>query len=306
MARRHGRHKNRSTAGPAGFAGLEAAWESAGSSEPSDSQAAESRSAEDASEQAAPSHQSAGEFEVLAASILASPDEALSLLERAEILSYQVVPAGTNYTFAAVLSSGGGRFLGIYKPQRGERPLWDFPRGLHQRERAAYLAARFLGWPNVPPTMVRDGPLGVGMLQLYVPTMERWDFAELQRQHRREMLEIALFDLLANNADRKAGHCLLGTDGKVWAIDHGLTFHADPKLRTVLWDYCGEPVPRRLFDDLESLRDDPARREAFRALLAPYLSHAEMQALFRRLEAILRAGRYPHLDPERNIPWPLV
>lgn len=234
--------------------------------------------------------------------------EAIALLEQAEVVGHQLVPTGTNYTFAALMSMGvRGSFLAIYKPQRGENPLWDFPGGtLHRREQAAYLAGRQLGWPRIPATIVRDGPFGVGSFQLHVPTPRRWDFSELQEQHRDELMEIALFDLLVNNADRKAGHCLLGLDGKVWSIDHGLTFNVAPKLRTVLWDYCGEPVPRRLLDGLESLRDDAARRESLRSLLEPELDQTEVDAFFLRMEGILRRKKFPRLDPQRNIPWPLV
>src|SRR5665647_2622275 len=159
------------------------------------------------------------------------------MLEEGEIDDCNLIPAGSNYTFSATVSANGsGKLAAIYKPARGERPLWDFPRGtLHHRERAAYLASQLLGWPLIPPTVVRDGPLGAGSVQLFVPTEDRWDFNDLLRKHRRALQEIAVFDLVANNADRKAGHCLLGVDGRVWSIDHGLTFNVDPKLRTVLW-----------------------------------------------------------------------
>jgi len=237
-----------------------------------------------------------------------SHDEALRLLLASEITSVQVVPAGSNYTFGALMSSNGrGQFMAIYKPRRGENPLWDFPEGtLHRREHAAYLTSRYLGWPNIPPTVIRDGPLGVGSVQLYVPTEEEWDFNQLRRRHREELMRIALFDLLVNNADRKAGHCLLGRDGRIWSIDHGITFNMAPKLRTVLWDYCGEPIPEPLLAQLEPLRADPSRRRELQALLQPDLEPAEIEATFRRLERILHTRRYPQLDPHRNIPWPLV
>lgn len=232
----------------------------------------------------------------------------LSLLERGDILGYEVVPTGTNYTFYTLMSADGGeRFVAIYKPRQGENPLWDFPHGtLYRREHAAYVASRYLGWPRIPPTIVRDGPFGIGMVQLFVATERQWDFSELRRQHRDELMQIALFDLLVNNADRKAGHCLLGRDGRIWAIDHGLTFNTAPKLRTVLWDYCGEPIPRRLLGDLESLRDDPSRRRDIEGRLGSDLTPAEVEAFYRRLERILLAGTFPRLDPNRNIPWPLV
>lgn len=240
--------------------------------------------------------------------IAVSQEEAASLLEQGEIASYELVPAGTNYTFAVLLSAGDrGEFLAIYKPQRGERPLWDFPHGtLHRREHAAYVTSRHLGWPNIPTTVIRDGPFGVGSVQLYVPTQGQLDFFTFQAKRPQELIEIALFDILVNNADRKAGHCLLGVDGQVWAIDHGLTFNVAPKLRTVLWDRCGEAIPQRLLDALESLRDDSSRRQSLKAALEPDLDPREIDSFFLRMERILRAKRFPHLDPNRNIPWPLV
>ncbi len=238
----------------------------------------------------------------------ATPEEAISLLEQAEIVAHEMVPAGTNYTFAVLMSAGGrSQFLAIYKPQRGENPLWDFPDGtLYLRERAAYLTSRELGWPNVPPTTLREGPYGVGMVQLYVSTEGQPDFFAFRHRRHRDLMEIALFDLLVNNADRKAGHCLLGVDGRVWAIDHGLTFNVAPKLRTVLWDFCGELIPERLLSDLETLRDDTSRRQGLREQLEPCLQSDEIDALFRRLESILQARRFPQLDPRRNVPWPLA
>ncbi|MHB0870062.1 MAG: SCO1664 family protein [Chloroflexota bacterium] len=240
--------------------------------------------------------------------IAVSAEEAAALLEWGEIQAHERALAGSNYTFMVLMAADGrGQFLAVYKPQRGERPLWDFPRGtLHLREHAAYVTSRQLGWPNVPVTVIREGPFGVGSLQLYIPTAEQLDPFGFQQERRDELMEVALFDLLVNNADRKGGHCILGADGRVWAIDHGLTFHVEPKLRTVLWDYCGEPFPPRLTADLESLRDDSSRRQRLRAELEPDLHPAEIDALFRRLERLLRAKRFPRLDPNRNIPWPLV
>ncbi len=237
-----------------------------------------------------------------------SSEEAASLLLHGEIQGYQIVPAGSNYTFLVSMSADGrGQFLAVYKPQRGERPLWDFPRGtLHRREHAAYVTSRHLGWPHVPVTVIREGPFGVGSVQLYVPTRGQPDFFAFQEERRAELMEIALFDLLTNNADRKAGHCLPGADGRVWAIDHGLTFHVDPKLRTVLWDYCGEPIPQRLLEDLESLRADPVRQQRLRTDLEPNLAPEEIDAFFRRVDRFLHNKRFPQLDPNRNIPWPLV
>ncbi len=241
--------------------------------------------------------------------IAVTREEAASLLHRAQITAHELMLSGSNYTFVVQMSAEGrGEFLAIYKPQQGERPLWDFPHGtLHRREHAAYVASNHLGWPNIPATVIRDGPFGLGSVQLYVPSKGfRGDLSAFVRHYRSELAEVALFDLLVNNADRKAGHCLPGADGRIWAIDHGLTFNLEPKLRTVLWEYCGESIPDQLLQGLEQLRDDPDRRQALRAELEGDLNSEEVNIFFTRLEKLLRKRKFPRLDPNRNIPWPLV
>jgi uncharacterized repeat protein (TIGR03843 family) len=240
--------------------------------------------------------------------LLLSPIEALPLLEQAEITGYQVVPSGTNYTFVVSMSLDGKEpFLGIYKPRRGENPLWDYPDGtLYRREHASYVTSTLLGWPNIPPTVIRDGPFGLGIVQLFVPPHDGQDFLDFRQRRSAELMEIALFDLLVNNGDRKAGHCIMGADGRIWAIDHGLTFNRSTRLRTVLWDYRGDPIPERLLADLRGLCDDPARRQRFRCVLEPDIDGEDVEAFFDRLERVLRSGKYPQLDPNRNLPWPLV
>ena len=149
-----------------------------------------------------------------------------------------LVPWGSNYTFIVTIRHDGKQANAVYKPSRGERPLWDFPDGtLAFREVAAYLVSEALGFPNVPPTILRDGPQGIGMVQLYIEMVDGQHFFTLRDQHRDEMKRIAVFDAIINNTDRKGGHVLLGEDGKLWCIDHGVTFHEEPKLRTVIWDY---------------------------------------------------------------------
>ncbi len=142
-------------------------------------------------------------------------------------------------------ASTARRCRAVYKPLRGERPLWDFPDGLYRREVAAYELSAALGWSLVPETVARDdGPYGAGSYQRFVDA----DFTEHyftlleQPDHHDLLRRIAVFDLVANNADRKSGHCLLGDDGNIWGIDHGLCFAVPPKLRTVMWDFAGEPI----------------------------------------------------------------
>lgn len=248
--------------------------------------------------------------EVVAASrrLLASPDEAVALLSQAEVVGYQEVPSGSNFAFFLLMAAEGhDPFLTVYKPRRGENPLWDFPEGtLYRRERAAYVAARALGWPNVPPTVIREGPAGVGSLQLYVPAESRANFFTLRDTHRRTLMEVALFDLLVNNADRKGGHFILGPENRIWVIDHGLTFNTVYKLRTVMWDYCGEPIPAVLMSRLRHLLDGSEEARQLRSSLLESLAPEEVDAFFARLQHVLHSGRYPLLDPNCNIPWPLV
>jgi len=195
----------------------------------------------------------------------------------------------------------------VYKPARGERPLWDFPTGtLYRREVAAYLVSERLGWRLVPPTLVRDGPLGVGSVQLYVDADPEVTAFELLADDHPDLARIAAFDVVTNNADRKAGHCLAGPDGRVWAIDHGLCFHVQYKLRTVLWDLAGTRLEAGVLADLEALAAEVAGGGPLAAALAELLDGDEVVALARRARALVRAGRLPAPRGDRAYPWPLV
>jgi hypothetical protein len=236
------------------------------------------------------------------------PEDPFPLLEHGTIEAIELIPWGSNYTFAALLTAeDGSRCYGVYKPRRGEVPLRDFPHGtLYKREVAAYLLARHLGWDLVPPTVIRtEGPHGIGSLQLYVEPIAgaSGQYERLRESHRCDLQRMAVFDLLANNADRKGGHCLLDVRGHMWGIDHGLTFHSVPKLRTVIWDYCGEPFPKELVADLRSLRHD-RRRAALEGDLSPLLADQELVALYQRWDRLLGDPCFPDLDPYRNVPWP--
>jgi len=228
---------------------------------------------------------------------------ALDLLRTAEITASRLIPWGSNYTFGVALSAADGtETLAIYKPRAGEAPLYDFPDGtLFHREVAAYLLSRHLGWDLVPPTVVREGPNGIGSLQLYVqPDAELEDPAAYWGQCLPEIERLVLFDHIANNADRKVGHCMRDPAGRIWGIDHGLTFNVYPKLRTVLWQYVGDPVSPALLDDLRSLRD---RADEVRAALRPHLDSDEVDAVFTRVDGFLLDGTYPRLSTRRNVPW---
>jgi hypothetical protein len=237
------------------------------------------------------------------------PDDPFALLERGAIEAIELIPWGSNYTFAALLvGEDGARCYGVYKPRRGEVPLRDFPSGtLYKREVAAYRLASHIGWDLVPPTVVREeGPHGVGSLQLYVEPLAgaNGQYERLRESHRCDLQRMAVFDLLVNNADRKGGHCLLDVRDHVWGIDHGLTFHYVPKLRTVIWDYCGEEFPEELVGDLGSLRYDPPRMKVLEADVRPLLLDQEWDALLQRWDRLLANPCFPNLDPYRNVPWP--
>jgi uncharacterized repeat protein (TIGR03843 family) len=215
------------------------------------------------------------------------------------------VARGSNYTFLVKLrGDDGSESLAIYKPRQGEAPLWDFPRGtLYLREYVAHLVAEALGWHFVPPTAIRDGPYGVGSMQLVVPHDPRHHYLTLRNRFPEDFRRICLFDWLANNADRKAGHCLLGADGRIWGIDHGLTFHWEPKLRTVIWDFAGEPVPAALLGDVRRLLTRLEAADGFADQLRSLLSGQEVKALIERLRLILSRPVFP--EPTGwAIPWP--
>ena len=237
------------------------------------------------------------------------PDDPFELLERGVIDAIELIPWGSNYTFAALLlGQNGDRCYGVYKPRRGEVPLRDFPSGtLYKREVAAYRLSRHLGWDLVPPTVIREeGPHGVGSLQLYVEPRAgaSGQYERLRESNSCELQRMAAFDLLVNNADRKGGHCLLDVRGHVWGIDHGLTFHSVPKLRTVIWDYCGQDIPVSLVEDLKGLRCSPARMAALESDVRPLLLDQEWSALLQRWDRLLANPCFPNLDPYRNVPWP--
>jgi len=229
--------------------------------------------------------------------------DALDLLRSAEFTAAKLIPWGSNYSFAVALEAPDGRSqLAIYKPRSGEAPLYDFPDGtLYLRELAAYVVSRWLGWDLVPPTIVRDGPHGVGSLQLYVePAPDGHDARRFWGSCHPEIERLVLFDHLINNADRKIGHCLRDATGKVWGIDHGLSFNRYPKLRTVLWQYVGAPVAPELLADLRRAR---RRWDALCRELAPLLDRHELDAFTARADRFLELGTYPNLNPRRNVPY---
>jgi uncharacterized repeat protein (TIGR03843 family) len=215
---------------------------------------------------------------------------------------------GSNYTLLVRVAGDRGELKAVYKPLRGEMPLWDFPPGtLAAREVAAYRTSQALGWDLVPPTVLRvDGPAGPGSLQLFVDADPERHYFTFSDDEKARLGPAVAFDALVNNADRKAGHVLLAPDGHLWLIDHGLCFHVEDKLRTVLWDFAGEPIPESLLQDvrrfLEQLSGDGELRTRFRALL----DGDEVLAMAARAERLLSQRRFPSPGPGRPYPWPPV
>jgi hypothetical protein len=214
----------------------------------------------------------------------------------------------SNYTFLARLGPHGEDGLrAVYKPARGESPLWDFEAGsLYRREVAAYELSKVLGWPAIPPTVVRrKAPHGVGALQLFIEADSRHFLGENKRRASTWM-RVALFDVITNNADRKSGHCLFDGDDKVWVIDHGLTFHVDPKLRTVIWDFAGRPMPQDLCGDVERTLVE-LERGALSGKMEQMLGAEEVKMLKGRLRGVLDPRwRFPEPSSAWSIPWPPV
>ena len=237
-------------------------------------------------------------------------DEARPLLESGEITGGHRMPWGSNYTFLVWIDAGPGKYLrAIYKPRDGERPLWDFPIGtLYKREYASFLLSRLLGWPNIPLTLVRDGPYGVGMFQHFVDCDPEDTYFEMVKEGatHRELCKIMVFDLVTNNADRKGGHCIRSADDRIWSIDHGLTFHTSFKLRTVMMEFWGSRIPDDLIEDLGELHRKLDGEAPDAADLLEHLRGPEVKAMKKRIRFLLKDREVPRLDPNYNIPWPFV
>lgn len=213
----------------------------------------------------------------------------------------------SNAALLVTVTHDGDESLAVYKPQRGERPLWDFPEGsLCRRETAAYVLSEALGWRLVPRTVLRDGPYGIGSVQRFVDHDPEEHYFTLLEDHVDDFLRFAIFDVLANNTDRKGGHCLCErTTRRIYSIDHGLTFHVTPKLRTVIWDFAGETIPDELVTDVAQLRAalDGDVGDEFGALL----HRVEVDALIGRVEELLADPRLPEPDEGyHSVPWPMI
>jgi uncharacterized repeat protein (TIGR03843 family) len=230
-------------------------------------------------------------------------DLAEHILSEGEIEILGRMPWSSNTTLLCDVRCDTHLVQAVYKPGRGERPLWDFPTGLFRREVACYRLASALGWDLVPPTMLVDGPVGPGSLQLFIPCDFEHHYLTMRddERFRPDFERLVAFDMVANSTDRKSGHVLLGAEDHIWAIDNGLSFHADFKLRTVLWDYAGDPIPDGVRYDLSSLvragLDEP---------LGDLLDDDEIEAAMTRARVLINDGRFPTDPSGRRWPWPLV
>ena len=272
------------------------------------------------------------------------------------------LPFSSNFTFLVEVAYSNTLQRAIYKPQQGEEPLWDFQSGIYTREVAAYRLANALGWPNIPTTIVRpDGPYGIGSLQQFVDADFEQHYFTLKDKTRYQyaFMAIATFDLIANNADRKSGHCLLlisndpdgnklvdpeehdpsgtsqrGTDqpaaydhatdkrwhgnaseyrtgstsddanSVIWAIDNSLSFHVEPKLRTVIWEFGGQPIPDHFLDDIERVANQDS--SLLDEIAGGLLTRSEVAALRNRMRDLVEMPKFPEIVSQRQYPWPLV
>ena len=230
------------------------------------------------------------------------------LLYTGEIGVVGQVAWGSNFTFLVQIEGDYGEIPAIYKPARGEQPLWDFPHGsLADREVAAYLVSQNLGWELVPPTVLReDAPAGPGSLQLYVDVDPDRHYFTFSQEEKGRLRPTVLFDIIINNADRKSGHILFGEDDHLWLIDHGLCFHDEEKLRTVIWDFTGESIPDELLDRVRLLRDQLGSENDVYDDLSQLLTRTELYKFRERIDQILRSPIFPSPGSGRPYPWPLV
>lgn len=240
-----------------------------------------------------------------------SEERVLVLLRVGQMEERGLLPYSSNYSFLVTLRDDEMELPGVYKPRRGENPLWDFPTGtLCRRETAAYAISAALGWNLVPPTVLREGTRGLGSVQFFIECDPDVHYFSRQEDARYApaLRQLSLFDYLVNNADRKAGHCLFGADQRMWAIDHGICFHSEYKLRTVIWEYSGQPITDDLRADLTALQDAlAAPASPLNATLDDLLSRPERSALCTRLERLLAVGCHPSPPPhQRNYPWPPI
>ena len=227
--------------------------------------------------------------------------ELLQVLSEGHIEIEGRMPNSSNATFLCAVGDDGTQ--GIYKPLTGERPLWDFEPGLYKREVAAYRLSEALGYENIPPTVVREGPLGEGSLQLFIahdPSLHYFTFLDGRPELHDQLRKMAVFDIVANNTDRKGGHIVVDADNHLWGIDHGVCFSDEFKLRTVIWDFAGEDIAEELLAPLEVLMNEVPTN------LIALLNDEEIDAMLERTEWLLQNRVFPAPESRYQYPWPLL
>jgi hypothetical protein len=239
------------------------------------------------------------------------PDQSLILecLNKGTITVEGQFMWGSNYTFLCQVEHQQQEIKAVYKPVRGERPLWDFPsETLSGREVAAYLVSQAGGWNLVPPTVFRsEAPAGPGSLQYYIEHDPEYHYFNFSPEDIARLRPVALFDVIINNTDRKGGHILKDGDENLWLIDHGVCFHAEPKLRTVVWDFATQPLSPQEIDQLKAFAQRLERGTLLRSELENYLLNREIQALSARTNSLLHSGEFPQPSSDRYAtPWPPV
>lgn len=238
------------------------------------------------------------------------PHAVLRILDKGEVSLHGQFMDSSNATFFVTSQLEAQTLKAVYKPGAGQSQLVDFdPTSLPRRETAAWLVCRAAGWDFVPPTVHREDrlPFGAGSLQVYVEHVPELHYLALEKSERAAFRKVALFDLIVNNADRKSGHILFAEDGRWWAIDQALCFHALPKLRTVIWDFVGMPLTEEEVSALHclvlGLEPDGELHQGLNGLLR----EDEIDAMRQRLQILLKQRTFPVPDPDRRpVPWPLV
>jgi len=232
------------------------------------------------------------------------------ILATGEITSeHGIMRWGSNYASLVTVAGDQATLVAVYKPQRGERTLWDFPDGtLCYREVLSYHVSQTLGWQLVPATVLRDGPHGLGSVQLFIEHDPAVNYFTLDDTFADQLRMFAAFDAVVNNADRKGGHLLLDARGKLWGIDHGLTFHSTAKLRTVIWEFERQPIPNPLLEAMENLLNTILCQGApWTELMQRWLTNSEVSALVRRIERLLSTRVFPSPSSRGpSYPWPPV
>jgi len=247
--------------------------------------------------------------------------EILNVLQFGRMDIEGLLPWSSNYAFLVRVCVDSRELRAVYKPSRGERPLWDFPTGtLSAREYAAFLFSDALGWDLIPPTVIRDGEHGSGTVQLFIEHDPDLHYFSLEGEplFRTPLQKMVLLDVIINNADRKGGHVIVEEDkngktrggpeepGRLWGIDHGICFHHEYKLRTVIWEFAGMDIPQDLLSDLTRLNESLTGPDGSLTQLAALLSSTEIKACTKRLQTLIQRKVFPVPGPGRHYPWPPV